>query len=112
MASKLSKLIDRHLDFYKRSEKTSFDKARRFYRGDFFANTDSDMGGTRMDSYLCSKNLIYARDTAVSALGLGPNPTVAAVAEHQNHKIRQRLCPVFLSTSSDLTNSDVRHQPL
>lgn len=80
MASKLSKLIDRHLDFYKRSEKTSFDKARRFYRGDFFANTDSDMGGTRMDSYLCSKNLIYAiADTAVSAL-LGPNPTVAAVA--------------------------------
>ena len=80
MSSKLSKLIDRHLDFYKRSEKTQFDKARRFYRGDFFSSTDSDLGSSRMDSYLCSKNMIYAiADTAVSAL-LGPNPTVAAIA--------------------------------
>ena len=80
MSSKLSKLIDRHLDFYKRSEKTQFDKSRRFYRGDFFSSGDSDLGSSRMDSYLCSKNLIYAiADTAVSAL-LGPNPTVAAVA--------------------------------
>jgi len=80
MSSKLSKLIDRHLDFYKRSEKTQFDKARRFYRGDFFGSTDSDLGTSRMDSYLCSKNMIYAiADTAVSAL-LGPNPSVAAVA--------------------------------
>jgi hypothetical protein len=84
MSSKLSKLIDRHLDFYKRSEKNSFDKARRFYRGDFFTSTDSDVGSSRMDSYLCSKNLIYAiADTAVSAL-LGPNPTVAAVAKTPN----------------------------
>tara|TARA_R110002051_G_scaffold317630_1_gene399011 strand:- start:2561 stop:4348 length:1788 start_codon:yes stop_codon:yes gene_type:complete len=80
MSSKLSKLIDRHLDFYKRSEKTQFDKARRFYRGDFFSGGDSDLGSSRMDSYLCSKNMIYAiADTAVSAL-LGPNPTVAAIA--------------------------------
>ena len=80
MSSKLSKLIDRHLDYYKRSEKTQFDKARRFYRGDFFNSADSDLSNSRMDSFLCSKNLIYAiADTAVSAL-LGPNPTVAAVA--------------------------------
>ncbi len=80
MASKLSKLIDRHLEYYKRSEKTQFDKARRFYRGDFFTSSDSDLGSTRLDSYLCSKNMIYAiADTAVSAL-LGPNPSVAAVA--------------------------------
>tara|TARA_R110000744_G_scaffold18811_1_gene50162 strand:- start:250 stop:2049 length:1800 start_codon:yes stop_codon:yes gene_type:complete len=80
VASKLSKLIDRHLEHYKRSEKTSFDKARRFYRGDFFTTSDSDLGGTQLDSHLCSKNLIYAiADTAVSAL-LGPNPSVAAVA--------------------------------
>ena len=80
MASKLSKLIDRHLDYYKRSEKVQFDKARRYYRGDFFTSSDSDLGGSRMDSYLCSKNMIYAiADTAVSAL-LGPNPSVAAVA--------------------------------
>lgn len=80
MSSKLSKLIDRHLDFYKRSEKTQFDKSRRFYRGDFFASTDSDLGSSRMDSYLCSKNMIYAiADTAISAL-LGPNPTVSAIA--------------------------------
>lgn len=81
MSSQLSKLIDRHLDFYKRSEKTQFDKARRFYRGDFFSSSDSDLHSSRMDSYLCSKNMIYAiADTAVSAL-LGPNPNVAAVAK-------------------------------
>ena len=80
MASKLSKLIDRHLTYYKRSEKRQFDKARRFYRGDFFTSSDSDLSNTRLDSYLCSKNMIYAiADTAVSAL-LGPNPSVAAVA--------------------------------
>ena len=80
MSSQLSKLIDRHLDFYKRSEKTQFDKARRFYRGEFFTNSDSDLNTSKMNSYLCSKNFIYAiADTAVSAL-LGPNPTVAAVA--------------------------------
>tara|TARA_R100001443_G_scaffold30696_1_gene44507 strand:+ start:2247 stop:4034 length:1788 start_codon:yes stop_codon:yes gene_type:complete len=80
MSSKLSKLIDRHLDYYKRSEKTQFDKARRYYRGDFFNSSDSDLGSSRMDAFLCSKNLIYAiADTAVSAL-LGPNPSVAAVA--------------------------------
>jgi hypothetical protein len=80
MSSQLSKLIDRHLDFYKRSEKTQFDKARRFYRGDFFASSDSDLSTSRSQSFLCSKNLIYAiADTAVSAL-LGPNPTVAAIA--------------------------------
>jgi hypothetical protein len=84
MSSKLSKLIDRHLDFYKRAEKTQFDKSRRFYRGDFFSSTDSDLGSSRMDSYLCSKNMIYAiADTAVSAL-LGPNPTVAAIAQNPN----------------------------
>ena len=80
MSSKLSKLIDRHLDFYRRAEKTQFDKSRRFYRGDFFSSTDSDLGSSKMDSYLCSKNMIYAiADTAVSAL-LGPNPSVAAIA--------------------------------
>jgi len=80
MSSKLSKLIDRHLDFYKRSEKTQFDKSRRFYRGDFFNHADDDFNSSKMNSFLCSKNLIYAiADTAVSAL-LGPNPSVAAVA--------------------------------
>ena len=84
MSSKLSKLIDRHLDFYKRSEKVQFDKARRFYRGDFFTASDSDVNTSKMNSFLCSKNLIYAiADTAVSAL-LGPNPTVAAIARTPN----------------------------
>ena len=80
MASKLSKLIDRHLNYYKRAEKKDFDKARRFYRGNFFTGTDSDIQGLSGSSYLCSKNMIYAiADTAVSAL-LGPNPSVGAVA--------------------------------
>ena len=81
MSSKLSKLIDRHLNYYKRSEKISFDKARRYYRGDFFTETDGNILGS-VQSYLCSKNMIYAvADTAVSAL-LGPNPAVGAVARN------------------------------
>ena len=80
MPPKLSTLIDRHENYYKSVEKPVFDKARRFYRGDFFSSTDSDLGSSKMDSYLCSKNMIYAiADTAVSAL-LGPNPSVAAIA--------------------------------
>jgi hypothetical protein len=80
MPSKLSKLIDRHLNYYKRSEKKDFDKARRFYRGNFFTSSDSDISGMSSHSYLCSKNIIYAiADTAVSAL-LGPNPSVGAIA--------------------------------
>ena len=80
---KLNKLIDRHIAYYKRSEKSMFDKARRFYRGDFFALSDSGMAdGAR--NFLCSKNMIYAiADTAVSAL-LGPHPSVAAVGRTPN----------------------------
>ena len=80
---KLNKLIDRHIAYYKRSEKSMFDKARRFYRGDFFALSDSGMtDGAR--NFLCSKNMIYAiADTAVSAL-LGPHPSVAAVGRTPN----------------------------
>ena len=82
MASKLSKLIDRHLNYYKRAEKKDFDKARRFYRGNFFTGTDSDIQGLSGSSYLCSKNMIYAiADTAISSL-LGPNPSVAATARN------------------------------
>ncbi len=80
---KLSKLIDRHLDYYKRSEKSQFDRARRFYRGDFYSLSDRDIGSVGQ-GFLCSKNMIYAiADTAVSAL-LGPNPSVAAVARNPN----------------------------
>ncbi len=80
MTMKLSKLIDRHLDHYKRSEKKDFDKARRFYRGKFFTTSDSDLSGMNQHSFLCSKNIIYAiADTAISSL-LGPNPSVGAMA--------------------------------
>jgi len=75
---KLNSLIEKHLQFYQRNEKKSFDRARRYYRGDFFSNKEnSDLGDTS-NSMLSSKNLVYAiADTAVSAL-LGPNPVVAA----------------------------------
>ena len=75
MAPKLSSLIKRHRAFYDQSERKQFEKARRFYRGDFFRFSDSDMGGSARH-YLCSKNLIYAiADTAISAL-IGPHPQV------------------------------------
>ena len=76
---KISALIERHKRFYNSYEKNGFDKARRYYRGEFWSNKDVlDGVGDVVKSMLCSKNLIYAiADTAVSAL-LGPNPQVAA----------------------------------
>ena len=78
MAPKLSALIDRHERYYKANEKKHFDKARRFYRGEFYSMKRAEV--EHVDRLLlCSKNLIYAiADTAVSSL-LGPNPQVACV---------------------------------
>ena len=78
MPPKLSSLIERHERYYKRYEKPKFDKARRFYRGEFYSIKKAD--NSHVDRLLlCSKNLIYAiADTAVSSL-LGPNPQGACV---------------------------------
>lgn len=75
----LANLIDRHRRYYERSEKKNFDKARRYYRGEFYTSrNDVNLADGSIPSFLCSKNMIYAiADTAVSAL-LGPNPKVAA----------------------------------
>jgi len=75
----LASLIDRHKRYYERSEKKNFDKARRYYRGEFYTSrNDMNVADGAIPSFLCSKNMIYAiADTAVSAL-LGPNPKVAA----------------------------------
>ena len=79
---KLSTLIERHKSFYEDNEKKQFDKARRFYRGDFYTMKSIDVERNN-NLHLCSKNLIYAiADTAVSAL-LGPNPQVAAMPRNE-----------------------------
>ena len=79
---KLSTLIERHKSFYENNEKKQFDKARRFYRGDFYTSKAMDVERNN-NLHLCSKNLIYAiADTAVSAL-LGPNPQVAAMPRNE-----------------------------
>jgi len=79
---KLSTLIERHKRFYEENEKKQFDKARRFYRGDFYSQKSVDVERNN-NLHLCSKNLIYAiADTAVSAL-LGPNPQVAAMPRNR-----------------------------
>ena len=77
---KLSSLIDRHKRYYDQYEREAFDKARRYYRGEFWntSQLDASTNRTLLRTMLCSKNLIYAiADTAISAL-LGPNPQVAA----------------------------------
>ena len=82
---KLSSLIDRHMRYYDSYEKKSFDKARRYYRGEFWADNPNDLDSSFSSTALnmmCSKNLIYAiADTAISSL-LGPNPKVAATARN------------------------------
>ena len=66
----LSNLIDRHRRFYERTEKKNFDKARRYYRGEFYTSrNDVNLSDGAIPSFLCSKNMIYAiADTAVSAM--------------------------------------------
>lgn len=75
----LAQLIDRHRRYYERVEKKNFDKARRYYRGEFYVSrNDVNLADGSIPSFLCSKNMIYAiADTAISAL-LGPNPKVSA----------------------------------
>jgi len=86
---KLSTLIERHLNYYESQEKPNFDKARRFYRGDFWSGQTQVTDSTQ-SLMLCSKNLIYAiADTAISAL-LGPNPMVAA---NPRNRISQDAAP-------------------
>jgi len=80
----LGQLIDRHRRYYERVEKKNFDKARRYYRGEFYVSrNDVNLADGSIPSFLCSKNMIYAiADTAISAL-LGPNPKVAANPRNQ-----------------------------
>lgn len=76
----LRNLIDRHRKYYERHEAPSFNRARRFYRGQFYDISDgvADNADDLTKSLLCSKNIIYAiADTAVSSL-IGPNPQVSA----------------------------------
>jgi len=83
--TKLNGLIDKHKKFYNKNEKQLFDKARRYYRGDFWtmSHNANALGNDTALNFLCSKNLIYAiADTAVSAL-LGPNPQVTANPRNQ-----------------------------
>ena len=78
MAPKLSALIDQHKRYYEEFEKKNFDKARRYYRGEFWSREQRRSVANIEETLYCSKNLIYAiADTAISAL-LGPNPQVAA----------------------------------
>jgi hypothetical protein len=91
MTTKLTTLIDRHKRFYEQNEKVLFDKARQYYRGDFFRRRDSNLD-KETNLFLCSKNLIYAiADTAVSAL-LGPNPQVSA---QPRNPISQEAAPAI-----------------
>ena len=90
--AKLSSLIDKHRKFYDKNEKPAFDKARRYYRGDFWTvgPAQGQFDSTVANSLLCSKNLIYAiADTALSAL-LGPNPQVAA---NPRNRLSQEFAP-------------------
>jgi hypothetical protein len=73
--------ITEHLAYYKDDEKADMDRARSYYRGDFWAESKSTDIDTRLSSKFAQKNLIYAVvDTAISSL-LGPNPQVAAMPQ-------------------------------
>ncbi|MDF1699556.1 MAG: hypothetical protein P1V36_00150 [Planctomycetota bacterium] len=81
--AKLDALIKHHLRHYQTREKGDFDRARAYYRGDFWDASESK--GQAVDLRLsrthAQKNLVYAiADTGISNL-LGPNPQVAAMPQ-------------------------------
>lgn len=81
--AKLCDLIDQHLAYYKEYEKPDFDRARAYYRGDFWSSYRAEGDGVdaRLSSMYAQKNMVYAiTDTAISSL-LGPNPQVAAMPQ-------------------------------
>ena len=81
--AKLKDLIEQHLTYYKDYEKNDFDRARSYYRGDFWETYEKQGAilDARMSSMYAQKNLVYAiTDTAISSL-LGPNPQVAAMPQ-------------------------------
>jgi len=79
--AKLADLIEHHLSYYRENEKDDMDRARAYYRGDFWDASVSKGAGLdhRLAKMYAQKNLIFAiADTATSSL-LGPNPRVAAM---------------------------------
>jgi hypothetical protein len=101
----LANLIDRHRRYYERSEKKNFDKARRYYRGEFYTSrNDVNLADGAIPSFLCSKNMIYAiADTAVSAL-LGPNPQVAANPRNRQSQAALPLVNGLMEYVFDVNN--------
>lgn len=82
--AKLQDLVEHHLDYYRNNEKNNFDRARAYYRGDFWDESVSKSADLdhRLAKMYAQKNLVFAiSDTATSSL-LGPNPRVAAMPRH------------------------------
>lgn len=80
---RLNSLITQHLSYYESDEKGDFDRARSYYRGDFWENAQrgAKAGDARLNSAFAQKNLIFAiTETAISSL-LGPNPQVGAMPQ-------------------------------
>ena len=70
----LLKLITEHVEWYKAHEQATWDKARRYYNGDF--DVTSVVQGTK---HLTSLNLVFSvAETAIASL-LGSNPVFTAV---------------------------------
>ena len=81
-ADQLKRLIEASKGSFDLEERSDFERARRYYRGDFFKGM-KDVATDSTPMMLCSKNIIYAiADSAISGL-LGPNPQVAAVPRSQ-----------------------------
>lgn len=76
----ISQLIDFHRQYYENNEKKDNDRARAYYRGDFWEMEGQEDASliSGQHAHLAQKNLVNAIcDTAVSSL-LGTNPQVAS----------------------------------
>lgn len=88
---RLKTLIESHRAYYEKTEKPSFEKARRYYRG-IFVPPDKQEAAL----YTSTKNLIFAiADTALSAM-LGNNPSISASPKNANSEMGAPVASALL----------------
>lgn len=96
MGNNLQTLIDAHLNHFNATEKKDFERARRYYAGDFLYDINgANHSPTALDLF-ASKNIIYAiTDTALSSL-LGTSPRVAPVGRDAISRSLERPVGAYL----------------
>jgi len=92
---KLSQLVEGHLQHYNTYERQKFDKARRYYRGDFYNTVGASERDAEYARMLTAHNLIFAvAETAIVNM-VGNNPEVGFVPRSRDGHERADVASSF-----------------